>query len=172
MAVSRRAVRGGALLTAMLVLLAGCTDTAYHGRKVATLRTGGAATSAEPVLSDEDRAHQFEKCMADRGIRFPKSGEEAQDFQPDQDALQAAEEACRHLLPNGGQPPPMDPKQLDDLRAQAKCMREHGVDIPDPDPNNPYIAINSDVDQAALQKAAEACQGGPNSSAPVAEPTR
>ncbi|HEX7277500.1 MAG TPA: hypothetical protein VF244_09020, partial [Acidimicrobiales bacterium] len=49
--------------------------------------------------------------------------------------FKAADEACRHILDDliqeGG--PPMDPEAQDRALAFARCMREHGVDMPDPD---------------------------------------
>ena len=54
---------------------------------------------------------------------------------PDLDKLQEADEACRHLLPQMGQDDPtrtMDPQLQDQLLAFAQCMRDHGVDFPDP----------------------------------------
>lgn len=168
--------RVAVLAMIMAVVLAGCGSPGYTGKKVATLRTEGKAPTVTQAKSDEDKYRDFEKCMADHGVVFPKNEEEAKDFQPDEDALMAGEQACRSLLPNGGQPPPLDPKQLDEMRAQAKCMREHGVDMPDPDPNNPYPAFGGpDVDQDTVQKAFEACMGGGGQveiATPVPEPTK
>jgi hypothetical protein len=167
---------GRAAVLAMIAgaLLAGCGSPGYAGKKVATLRTEGKPAPAEQAKSDEDRYREFEKCMAEHGVVFPKSQEEAENFQPDEDAMRAGDEACRNLLPNGGQPPPLDARQLDEMRDQAKCMREHGVDVPDPDPNNPYPAFGSGgEDQETLQRAFEACMGGSVAvESPAAEPTK
>jgi len=161
-----------AVVVAAAVLLAGCASPGYQGKKVATLRTGGNAATAEPARSDEDKSRDYEKCMADHGVRFPKSEEEARNFQPDEQAMREGDEACRPLLPNGGQPPPLDAKQLDEMRQQAKCLREHGVDMPDPDPNNPYPAP-ANVDPETMRKAFEACSGGSVTIATgAAEPTK
>jgi hypothetical protein len=163
--------RAAALAAIMAVLIAGCASPGYQGKKVATLRTEGKPAAAAAARSDEERMHDFEKCMDDHGVRFPKSEEEARNFQPDEQAIRDGDEACRHLLPNGGQPPPLDAKQLDEMRQQAKCMREHGVDMPDPDPNNPYPAMKvAPADQDTMQKAFEACMGGGGTAAP--EPTK
>jgi hypothetical protein len=54
---------------------------------------------------------------------------------PDPKAMQAADEACRHLLPQGGMGGPnatMDPALADQMLKFARCMRDHGVDMPDP----------------------------------------
>jgi hypothetical protein len=47
-------------------------------------------------------------------------------------------------------------------RQFAKCMREHGVDMPDPDPNTGMSAIlNSGIDfnSPTFKAATEACKG-------------
>jgi hypothetical protein len=48
--------------------------------------------------------------------------------------FQSAENACQHLLPNGGNGP--NQAQIQEVRAQglrfAQCMRNHGVALPDP----------------------------------------
>ena len=49
--------------------------------------------------------------------------------------MQAADEACRHLLPAAGMGDPnatMDPALADQMLKFAQCMRDHGVDFPDP----------------------------------------
>jgi hypothetical protein len=54
---------------------------------------------------------------------------------PDGDKLNAATQACQHLLPQGGQDGPartMDPQLQDQMLQFAQCMRDHGIDFPDP----------------------------------------
>jgi hypothetical protein len=49
-------------------------------------------------------------------------------------AWDAAMSACRQLLPGGGVPAAPSPQELEGLRAYAVCMREHGIELTDPDP--------------------------------------
>jgi hypothetical protein len=76
--------------------------------------------------------------------------------------FQTAITACRSQLPNGGAPPSLSPEQLDALRVFAKCMRDHGVDMPDPDPNAGGLGLarggRFDFNNPAFQKAFEACR--------------
>ena len=61
----------------------------------------------------------------------PQSGPK----QLDPKAMEEADKACRDLLPSGmiGDPSAtMDPAVADQMLAFAKCMREHGIDFPDP----------------------------------------
>lgn len=54
---------------------------------------------------------------------------------PDPEKAKAADAACRHLLPAAGLGDPnatMDPALADQMLAFARCMRDHGIDFPDP----------------------------------------
>ncbi|MEV6603845.1 hypothetical protein [Kutzneria sp. NPDC051319] len=49
--------------------------------------------------------------------------------------------------------------ELDDLRKYTKCLRDHGLDVPDPDPNGGRIKLAPDNPDDAKGKAAiEACK--------------
>jgi hypothetical protein len=54
---------------------------------------------------------------------------------PDMSKFEDADKACRDLLGDVG-PQTMDPKQQQEMQDQAlafsRCMREHGIDMPDP----------------------------------------
>lgn len=140
------------------------------GNKVASLsdapnaqdQQGGAKGDGH----DADKFREFTKCMREHGVEMPDpesgpgGGVAIEMKEGDQEKMKAADEACRHLLPNGGAPPKLDAKQLDEMRKQAKCLREHGVNMPDPDPNNPEIKIEGSGDMEKDKKAFEACGGG------------
>ncbi|MEV4510732.1 hypothetical protein AB0K00_17390 [Dactylosporangium sp. NPDC049525] len=40
----------------------------------------------------------------------------------------------------------------------AQCMRENGIDVPDPEPGKPALMQFKNVDQAKVEKAMEACR--------------
>jgi hypothetical protein len=114
---------------------------------------------------DEQKMRDFTKCMREHGVDMPepKTGPdggamiEMHGSPGNEEQMKAADQACKHLLPNGGVPPKLDAKQLDELRAQAKCMREHGVNMPDPDPNNPMMKLEGSGDPEKDKAAFEAC---------------
>ncbi len=109
-------------------------------------------------LSDEERLLRFADCMRDNGVDFPDpvvgadgsvrfgfrmevgDAAEAQDLGRDPD-FSAAAEACADLLQGlsvgGGAatgPATVDITELQDsLLEFARCMRDHGVDMGDPD---------------------------------------
>jgi hypothetical protein len=106
----------------------------------------------------------------------------------DPQAFQEANEACRELLPAAGQIDPnatMDPEVQDQMLAFSRCMREHGIDFPDPQfsGGGAMLSIGGedgggiDPNSEEFQAAQEACQGelpggklGGPAPAPAAKP--
>lgn len=109
---------------------------------------GGAKASASAAPVDQaERGRLFAKCMREHGLDMPdpQSGDEKGggavfavpkpgEGAPKMDKVTEAMAACKHLAPNGGEPPKLDPEQVAQMRKMAKCMRENGVpDFPEPD---------------------------------------
>src|SRR6266540_3588276 len=165
------------LAAVTFALVTACGSGGSNGNnKVASLSEAAKPSDQQQAndgRSDEDKVRDFTKCMREHGVDIPEPtsapkagggggvGIEIQGNGPDKEKIDAANEACRKLLPNGGKPPKLDAKQLDEMRKMAQCMREHGVNMPDPDPNNPGIMVDPDggekVDPEVMKKAAEAC---------------
>lgn len=100
--------------------------------------------SKAPGLTGDD---EFTKCLRENGgapqeVEVPVDGSGqgtlngSPPAQADQEAQRKALEKCRQFLPDGGNPKPMSPENLEQARAFAKCMRTAGVPYPDPDPND------------------------------------
>jgi hypothetical protein len=77
--------------------------------------------------------------------------------------LQSAQNACQHLLPNGGDGP--NQAQLQQEKALglrfAKCMRTHGVALPDPDSSGRIpdpASVGIDQGSPQFQAANQACR--------------
>jgi hypothetical protein len=51
---------------------------------------------------------------------------------PDPKKLEAAQQACGGLMGGGDGDRQLDPAARDAMVAFARCMREHGIDMPDP----------------------------------------
>lgn len=129
-------------LVAGSVALAGCGGPA-EGAGVAT--AGGSATpsaSATPSLSAEDAALKFAQCMRAHGVDMPDptfngSGGVAIRIQggATPQKVQKAQEACKQYMPRlgGNGPGKLDAAAQDRALKFAQCMRDHGVDMPDPD---------------------------------------
>jgi hypothetical protein len=141
-------------VVALGVLAAACGGSS--GDQAEGLATAGDGAATNTAAKDkgkkdpEQAGLDFARCMREHGVDVPdpKPGEggfvmigpapgsAAADLggAPPQ-GFAEAEEACRHhlegLLQDGGGP--IDPKEQDRALAFARCMREHGVNMPDPD---------------------------------------
>jgi predicted small secreted protein len=147
---ARVLIPGVVTVTAVVVLaamvLAGCGGSAGAGRDVAS---GGSDKATATTAKKKDRqqsALEFARCMRENGVDMPdpKVGEDGlivvgpgEGPTPGQEMqLNAeAEKACRPLLGEGLQDGPgtkPDPKEQERALEFARCMRDHGVNVPDP----------------------------------------
>jgi hypothetical protein len=188
---------GLTLLGAVMLVLTACGSATPPGG-VATLNdpASSAAPDASPAASLDPEAAMkaFEDCMRDHGVDIQATiiskGEAGSDgggpitnkvdsgtgtngTKIDKDKFVAAQDACKSLLPQGGTNGPggqIDPEFEQKLLDFAKCMRDHGIDMPDPefsstggggrvtiggpdDPDAPRI----DPESKAFQDAQAAC---------------
>ena len=111
----------------------------------------GAAGGGPPAAASGGSSHAgkatnaqllaFARCMRSKGVpNYPdptSSGlpkETLQQLGVTSSRFQAAQSACQHLLPNGGQGPTQ--AEVQQVKAEglkfARCMRRHGVALPDP----------------------------------------
>jgi len=143
-------LRAGTAGLLLMTALAACSGSGSPSG-VATLKSpgtgndGNAAASAAPSASLDPEAAQlaFAKCMRDNGVDMPDPVVGAGGGGAaiavggdgiDPTKMQKAFEACQTFLGagqiNGGAQ--IDPAMQDKMVAFAKCMRENGVDMPDP----------------------------------------
>jgi hypothetical protein len=138
-----------AVLAAMLAV-SGCGDGG---------NAGASGDAAPPAKSFEDAMVAYSACMRDHGIDMPDptfadsgdtggkmtfavplAGKAATDGPtggPDDPTFKAATEACQSIMDEAQQNmPKMSAEEEAKMRDQAlkfsQCMREHGVDMPDP----------------------------------------
>jgi hypothetical protein len=136
---------------AVVAMVAACSGTAT-GPGVATLDDPGSsdapgASPAASALTPQDAALAYARCMRENGVDMPDpqvvtgtGGEVKIDQQGgapvSKEKFSAADSKCSHFMaqagPNG-KGPEMSAEDQDKVLAFAKCMREHGVDMPDPD---------------------------------------
>ncbi|TAK68526.1 MAG: hypothetical protein EPO13_10475 [Actinomycetota bacterium] len=128
---------------AVVIALAGCGSSGT-GEQVASVATGpSSTTSASPGttgnLTAAEQGLKFAQCMREHGIDMadPEVGSDGRlkitlNGKPGQN-LDAAQAACKDLLPtqpDGGGP---GPAQDENMLKMAQCMRENGVAaFPDP----------------------------------------
>lgn len=153
-------------VVAGLVLgVAGCGG---DGEESGVASAGGVASgSASPSrsVSPEDAQLKFAQCMRDNGVDVPDPGSGDGHAMRlgkggDRSKLEAALEKCQSWLQAGGKMPDLkDPKVRDQYVKFTQCMREHGVDIPDPGPDGQIKLPTGQVDRGQAEKAREACKG-------------
>jgi hypothetical protein len=101
---------------------------------------GGGDSEDAGSSAEQDRqeaALDYARCMREHGVDFPDPVNGRFEFRSergDQRKVEEAQEACRDILEDAA--PPVDEEQQAEEREAAlefaKCMREHGIDMPDP----------------------------------------
>jgi hypothetical protein len=164
---------------------------------VASASGSTARNAAETKSTDPQQAGlDFAKCMREHGVDMadPVAGEggrvmigsavtsdsgEVRSTSGPPAGFEEADAACRHFLGDliGDGPGQIDPQEQDRALKFAKCMRDNGVDMPDPDfsgggirmtigvPGSGGITPDSEVFQAA-QKACGSLFGPAGGAAP------
>jgi hypothetical protein len=102
---------------------------------------GGTPASAQSARDANRQAElKFARCMREHGVDFPDPGSGGQgpvkvggDATPEE--LREAEQACESYRKDI-KPPELSEEQQQEFKeaalAHARCMREHGIDFPDP----------------------------------------
>ncbi|WP_194409670.1 hypothetical protein [Microbacterium cremeum] len=118
------------------------------------------ASQAPQFDSFEEYQLGFAECMRDKGIDMADPADGGQSIGQADDAFMEAAEACQTEM---GMPPARESgsdnvgPSSEELRQQhleiAECLREHGVDVPDPGPGE-ELAIPSDVPADAFETCA------------------
>src|SRR5215510_3414860 len=179
-----RSLRILLLSFAAIALFAACSG-ANAAPSVASLDDPAASTDPDASPSPSAPTDPLEAflayaaCMRDHGVDMPDpevkddgGGKFSVGFSaggpaggPDKDEFAAADAACRPLLKNAlvdGRAPQLSPEDEQKMLDFARCMREHGVDMPDPGENGMLFQVggpNDDsFDREAFEAAQEACQ--------------
>ena len=136
-----------ALVVLAIATLAACSGAAANPSGVASLgsQSPDPSSSAEPQASmdPEEAALAFAECMREHGVDMPdpqvgSNGEMTFSIgvgpgSADVEKMQAAQEACQDLMPRSmGEPRELTAEQKDAMLGFAQCMRDHGIDMPDP----------------------------------------
>ncbi len=110
------------------------------------LLAAGCGGSPASHVAQQSPAVAFARCMRSNGVpnwpdptssgAFDKSKLTSQQLGASTSKVQAAQHACSHLLPNGGNGPSAAQVQQEKVQALefSRCVRSHGVPtFPDPD---------------------------------------
>jgi hypothetical protein len=107
---------------------------------------GGAASSASPSVSTQADGLKFAQCMRENDVDMPdpEPGGNAVMIRGKADvkALENASKACKKYNQIGsGKGMLKNPENQDAIPKFAKCMRENGVDMKDPDFSGGQVTI-------------------------------
>ncbi|TDD32334.1 hypothetical protein E1287_23300 [Actinomadura sp. KC06] len=139
----RRTFAALALVPALALGLQGCGGEG----------TGAGSKGTAKAVSDQQKMRDFAKCMRDNGVdmddpasdgkvtmRHSEPPGNAKGGGPNTNGIDAAQQKCRHLMPNGGKPDKPKPEEIAKMRAFAKCMRDNGISkFPDPKPDGSML---------------------------------
>lgn len=164
-------VRRAVLLAGILpvIALAGCGE-APAGPGVASLAGETDSGQASPTASPDSL--KFAQCMREHGVDVSDPDAEGRvmirSMSGDEAEVEAAHEACGKYMETRLGKGPDDPELQDKMLKYVQCMREHGVDMPDPDFSGGKAIISRprNVDPEVEEKAMKACKdilpgGGP-----------
>ncbi|WP_063780894.1 hypothetical protein [Nonomuraea sp. SBT364] len=156
------------LAAALTALVAGCGSqppSTGVASVSATSAAPSAAASPTGTADPEEQARKYARCMRENGVDMPDP-EPGGAFrvmtkvEAGTETFKKAMEACRELAPfkDRGE---LTPEDEEKMRAFARCMRENGVDMPDPEPGG-GLRVKSDgrvdPDDPAFKAAMDTCR--------------
>lgn len=161
-----------AVIAALPLFLAACGT----GQTAGVATAGGvSASAAAPSPSASGDGVKFAQCMREHGIDVPdpEPGGNAVRVRVGQGVdpatVDKANEECAQYRPIGAGPKMGDAAFADAVQKYAKCMRDNGVDLPDPEVDGGRMMIKAPkggLDSPEAKKAQELCEkhlpgGGP-----------
>jgi hypothetical protein len=144
-----------------------------QGRRGGQPRRLGNAHGGKDISNDFRQALAFARCMRQHGLpnmpdpqlmgdgiaqRFPRGAG------PNDPKVKAAQQACKQHLPNGGQVQRPSPQEQQEALAFARCMRQHGINMPDPQITAEGVLLDEQLptgmrkDDPRLKSAERACE--------------
>lgn len=146
------------LNVAVVLALAGTVGACSSG---GSAKAGAAASS--PSTSASATWSEYAKCMRDHGIDMPDPQPGGQitfggRAKSDPGTLNAAMTACRSLLPGGKGSGSLSAADQQREVQKAQCLRDHGVQVQDPQPGQQLTITGAHADPATLRAAIAACR--------------
>jgi hypothetical protein len=156
---------------ALTLMVAACGGGGGKANGVASLSGSKQPTATHAGGSHDDRqaALNWARCMRQHGIDLPDpkfSGDNITQRLPtraeqNSPKFKAAQQACRQYQPDGGQPTPPTAQERQQALAFAQCMRQHGINLPDPQITaegiDQQLPTGVARDDARLKAAEQAC---------------
>jgi hypothetical protein len=148
-------VRTGIVAVLLTAALAGCGGGSSGG--------AGGATPHAASTNVADQELGFTQCLRQHGVNIadPKPGEGVKiQVNPQNEAVMtAAQKACEAFAPKGATSGPQASADLDRQVKLTQCLRQHGVQVPDPKPGQPFtMRLGPGQNRQQTQAAMQACQ--------------
>tara|TARA_B100001121_G_scaffold295220_1_gene299484 strand:- start:106 stop:606 length:501 start_codon:yes stop_codon:yes gene_type:complete len=156
------------------VVFAACTIGGEESQGVVTIESTTITTVVDEEITFEEGVLEFAQCMREEGINFPDptfdidgnpqfDNLEIENEEEFENAFENCEDILRNALPEQFDLDPEVEAALVDASLEfSQCMRDQGIDFPDPKPGEfGFFAFrDADIDfsSEAVQDAFEICQ--------------
>jgi hypothetical protein len=157
-----------------VAIFAACTIGGEESQGVVTIESTTATTVVDEETTFEEGVLEFAQCMREEGINFPDptfdidgnpqfDNLEIENEEEFESAFENCEDILRNALPEQFDLDPEVEAALVDASLEfSQCMRDQGIDFPDPKPGEfGFFAFrDADIDfsSEAVQEAFEICQ--------------
>ena len=158
----------------MLSIFSACTIGGEESQGVVTIESTTETTILDEEITFEEGVLDFAQCMREEGINFPDptfdidgnpqfDNLEIENEEEFENAFENCEDILRNALPEQFDLDPEVEAALVDASLEfSQCMRDQGIDFPDPKPGEfGFFAFrDADIDftSEAVQNAFEICQ--------------
>ena len=168
--------RGSSKIKTLLfvAIFTACTIGGEESQGVVTIESTTATTVVDEETTFEEGVLEFAQCMREEGINFPDptfdidgnpqfDNLEIENEEEFESAFENCEDILRNALPEQFDLDPEVEAALVDASLEfSQCMRDQGIDFPDPKPGEfGFFAFrDADIDfsSEAVQEAFEICQ--------------
>ena len=158
----------------LLSIFSACTIGGEESQGVVTIESTTETTTVDEEITFEEGVLDFAQCMREEGVNFPDptfdidgnpqfDNLEIENEEEFESAFENCEDILRNALPEQFDLDPEVEAALVDASLEfSQCMREQGIDFPDPKPGEfGFFAFrDADIDftSEAVQNAFEICQ--------------
>ncbi len=157
--------------TSLVLALAACgaggeQSAGNDGIAAVNGATARPTASASASVDRREAQLRFAQCMREHGMDVPDPGPDGmvriqRPRGVDQAKAEAATRDCRHFMDDAigdRANAAKDPKARDQMLKYAQCMREHGVDMPDPGADGQFRIQIPKGGEQKLKEVEEACK--------------
>ena len=158
----------------LLSIFSACTIGGEESQGVVTIESTTEITTVDEEITFEEGVLDFAQCMREEGVNFPDptfdidgnpqfDNLEIENEEEFENAFENCEDILRNALPEQFDLDPEVEAALVDASLEfSQCMRDQGIDFPDPKPGEfGFFAFrDADIDftSEAVQNAFEICQ--------------